>query len=406
MNWRGFMADRHRRDRIVFAITFAVIMAFLVFTSLAQSFLHSQLIDQPFSLVEIGQRLAAGFISLVFILGLADFLGVYRPITWWSQILLALLIALVGASFRIVIHFWLDVYSEHTINQLALEFVVTGLAIELSGILAVWLVRLDRKLQTSEKSLARSAAQIESALSQLGDEEVRVRRSVAEGLHGSMQQRLVLLVAEVDRLTELASNQKQDSLVNGLSGIRGQIEEIRESDVRATSRMLYPEGLEISLATGLRKLLSRLPLVIRTRLHVHPEVRVLDDPAEPQLKRAQRLVLMRVAEEAVTNSLKHANAEQIDIELSVVEDHTSAAAQVATGISPLVSSSAGDHKAIQITVTDDGVGFDEKAVPQSGLERMRSRIELSGGVLQVMSRPGNGTTVLCALPLQKLDSEL
>lgn len=405
MNWRSFMADRHRRDRIVFAITFAVIMAFLIFTSLAQSFLHSQLIDQPFSLVEIGQRMAAGFIPLVFILGLADFLGVYRPITWWSQILLTLLITLAGTSFRIVIQFWLDVYTEHTINQLALEFVVTGLAIGLGGILAVWLVRLDRKLQTSEKSLARSAAQIESALSQLSDEEVRVRRSVAEGLHGSMQQRLVLLVAEVDRLTELATNQKQDSLANGLSGIRSQIEEIRESDVRATSRMLYPEGLEISLATALRKLLSRLPLVIRTRLHVHPEVRVLDDPAEPQLKRAQRLVLMRVAEEAVTNTLKHANAQQIDIELSVVEDHTSAAAQVATGISPLVSSSAGDHKAIQITVTDDGVGFDEKAVPQSGLERMRSRIELSGGVLQVMSRPGNGTTVLCALPLQKLDSE-
>lgn len=405
MNWRSFMADRHRRDRIVFAITFAVIMAFLVFTSLSQSFLHSQLIDQTFSAVEIGQRMAAGFIPLVFILGLADFLGVYRPITWWSQILLTLLITLVGTSFRIVIQFWLDVYTEHTINQLALEFVVTGLAIGLGGIVAVWLVRLDRKLQTSEKSLARSAAQIESALSQLSDEEVRVRRSVAEGLHGSMQQRLVLLVAEVDRLTELAFNQKQDSLANGLRGIRSQIEEIRESDVRATSRMLYPEGLEISLATALRKLLSRLPLVIRTRLHVHPEVRVLDDPAEPQLKRAQRLVLMRVAEEAVTNTLKHANAEQIDIELSVVEDHTSAAAQVASGISPLVSSGAGDHKAIQITVTDDGAGFDEKSVPQSGLERMRSRIELSGGVLQVMSRPGNGTTVLCALPLQKLDSE-
>lgn len=406
MNWRSFMADRHRRDRIVFAITFAVIMAFLIFTSLAQSFLHSQLIDQPLSALEIGQRTAAGFIPLLFILGLADFLGVYRPITWWSQILLTVLTTLVGTSLRIVMQFWLDVYTDHTIDQLALEFVVTGMAIGLGGIVAVWLVRLDRKLQTSEKSLARSAAQIESALAQLSDEEVRVRRSVAEGLHGSMQQRLVLLVAEVDRLTELATKKRQDSLANGLAGVRSQIEEIRESDVRATSRMLYPEGLEISLATALRKLLSRLPLVIRTRLHVHPEVRILDDPAEPQLKRAQRLVLMRVAEEAVTNTLKHASAEQIDIELSVVQDHTSAAAQVATGISPLVSSTAGDHRAIQITITDDGVGFDEKAVPQSGLERMRSRIELSGGVLQVMSRPGNGTSVLCALPLQKLDAEL
>lgn len=394
------MADRHRRDRIVFAISFTVIISFLVITSLAQSYLHSQIIDAPLTLGQLGQRILGGVVPLIFILALSDFLGVFRPISWWSQIFLTALTATVGAAVRIVMQFWLDVYTEHTIYQLALEYVVTALAVAMGGMVSVWLVRLDRKLQTSEKGLARSAAQIEATLAQLSDEEVRVRRSVAEGLHGSMQQRLVLLVAEVDRLVRLASAEKQDALVSGLHGIRTQIEEIRESDVRATSRMLYPEGLEISLATALRRLLSRLPLVISTRFDVTPEVRVLDDPAEPQLKRAQRLVLMRVAEESVTNTLKHANAEKIHIELTVVEDHTSAAAQVATGISPRAGSHTGEYKAIQISISDDGVGFDEQSVPQSGLERMRSRIELSGGMLKVLSRPGAGTTVVCALPLE------
>lgn len=389
----------------MFAITFTVIMVFLIFTSVGQSYLHSLLIDQTFTLLEVGQRIGSGLIPLVFILLLADFLGVYRPITWWSQILLTILITVVGTAFRLVVQYQFEVYHEQSFNQLTLEFLVTSVAICLGGIVAVWLVRLDRKLQISEKSLARSAAQIEATLAQLSDEEVRVRRSVAEGLHGSMQQKLVLLVAEVDRLTEIADTQQQDELITGLTGIRGQIEEIRESDVRATSRMLYPDGLEISLATAVRRLLSRLPLVIQTQLDIAADVRLLDDPAEPHLKRAQRLVLMRVAEEAVTNTLKHAGASQIYISLDVVEDHSSAAAQIPTGISLVAPTTSGEHRAIQVTITDNGAGFNADDVPQSGLERMRSRIELSGGLLEVTSRPGNGTTVKCALPLQKLVSD-
>lgn len=89
------------------------------------------------------------------------------------------------------------------------------------------------------------------------------------------------------------------------------------------------------------------------------------------------LVAYRVAQEAVTNIGKYASAQQVWITLAC---------------------GAGDE--VELSVRDDGVGFDARSPQPSryGLVGMRFRIEAERGRLQVQSAPGQGTTITMTLP--------
>jgi PAS domain S-box-containing protein len=86
-------------------------------------------------------------------------------------------------------------------------------------------------------------------------------------------------------------------------------------------------------------------------------------------------MLFRIAQEALTNCAKHARASEINIELS-----------------PGVPN-------ILMTISDNGTGFDLKALGQSGhrpglgLLTMRERVEFSGGNFRLESVPGKGTCI-------------
>lgn len=91
---------------------------------------------------------------------------------------------------------------------------------------------------------------------------------------------------------------------------------------------------------------------------------------------SQLIALQSVAREALTNIAKHARASQV-----VVAIRTSEAG-------------------IELTVTDDGRGFDpgaDGAASRLGLSGMRTRIGLLGGELRVESRPGGPTSVTAVL---------
>jgi signal transduction histidine kinase len=89
-----------------------------------------------------------------------------------------------------------------------------------------------------------------------------------------------------------------------------------------------------------------------------------------------REVLVRIVREAVTNAVRHSGASHIRIE--------------ATGRSGLT-----------LRIEDDGVGFDAEAATRAGsfgLTSMRDRAESLGGTLEVLSRGGQGASVLVRLP--------
>jgi two-component system sensor histidine kinase NreB len=87
-------------------------------------------------------------------------------------------------------------------------------------------------------------------------------------------------------------------------------------------------------------------------------------------------VIYRVAQEAMTNAVKHAHATHLDVSLS---------------------GSDGD---VRLTVTDNGLGFDLDNAEGKGLGLlgMRERADLVGGKLSVRSEQGEGTTVELQVP--------
>jgi len=145
-------------------------------------------------------------------------------------------------------------------------------------------------------------------------------------------------------------------------------------DVRYVSRTLYPPTLEpFGLCIALKQLGSDL------QSHRTP-VGVRCDPslAESRFQVETEIELFRIAQEAVSNALRHGRPRRVDLSL-----------RYAKGI-------------LRLTVVDDGKGFDTKKIFRRGLGliSMRERAEEIGGTVRITSRPGR-TRVEVRAPAQK-----
>ena len=90
--------------------------------------------------------------------------------------------------------------------------------------------------------------------------------------------------------------------------------------------------------------------------------------------------IVRIVQEALTNVRKHAHAQNVNIDMTA------------------------SATSLILTICDDGIGFDlDKAVKRHfGLSTMRERAYQIHGLLDVVSKPGEGTTVWLEVPLAPL----
>ena len=110
--------------------------------------------------------------------------------------------------------------------------------------------------------------------------------------------------------------------------------------------------------------------------------------------------LYRIAQEALNNALKHANASSVTVRLAV----TPSPAHRGEPGEP--SGQAADGQRIEFEVTDDGCGFDPGAVADKGgmgLTSIRERAEGLGGALSLNSAPRQGTTLKVDVYLSDLE---
>jgi signal transduction histidine kinase len=190
---------------------------------------------------------------------------------------------------------------------------------------------------------------------------VSERNRLARDLHDNVTQRLfgVKLAAE-SALTLLDRDPRAAGVelkrVSDLA--RGAMEELRAVVFELRPASLEAEGL----ATVLRKHVEVLRRVTGQAIDLHVcEV--------PRLGAARATQVLRIAQEALGNALRHADASRIEVRLN----------------------------ATSLTVSDDGVGFDpegpEVRGQRLGLTSMEERAAEVGGVLTVRSERGLGTTV-------------
>ena len=245
------------------------------------------------------------------------------------------------------------------------------------GLLAMWLMarflaRQERLLVELRRLRAESEERLR-ALELLNEQGQKVaaleeRQRLARELHDSVSQALygiALGARTAHTLLEGDPPRAKEPLDYVLS-----LAEAGIAEMRALIFELRPESLA---QEGLAAALGKQAAAARARFGLQVDAEVGEEPALPL---EAKTALYRIAQEALHNTLKHAQASRVTLRL------------------------AQEDARVELEVADDGKGFDPtRDFPgHLGLQSMRERMERLGGTLGIDSAPGQGTCVRAEVP--------
>ena len=245
---------------------------------------------------------------------------------------------------------------------------VTRLTAALSGLAS----RFGDQVRDLEQARETSAAQTEQ-LRELNRRTVRLqedeRRRIASDIHdavsplitGALYQARALRLANPEE--PASPSPRRDSTLDSIGDLLSRAMEELHSVVFA----LRPPDLDdIGVVAAIERYIGQ---VQRSGLSV-----VLESEGEPPpLSPEVRLAIYRIVQEALHNALRHAAADEAVVRIETIDD------------------------TLRVTVRDNGAGFNPQhsARPSAlGLLSMRERAAAIGATFAVMSRPGDGTTVM------------
>jgi signal transduction histidine kinase len=199
------------------------------------------------------------------------------------------------------------------------------------------------------------------------------RDRIARELHDSLAQVLGVIHLQLRALETRAKDEASHDMASQLSDLAGTADEayrdVREAILGLRETVREDDGLEGSLREYLRKY-SRQSGIVTSLACEGDTRRFLGPRSEVQL--------LRVVQEALTNTRKHADASHVAIRIDCLDGATT------------------------LTIEDDGVGFDPSLVAGSmdggfGLASMRERVNQLGGRIDVHTARGAGTRIVVRL---------
>ncbi|MGH9226410.1 MAG: HAMP domain-containing protein [Acidimicrobiales bacterium] len=232
--------------------------------------------------------------------------------------------------------------------------------------LAGALEHMRSELRAKLELVGRQAAELQESSQRVVGAQDEERRRLARDLHDGIQQQLLVL-----RLRLGLAEGEADGQGGGQSAFLAELAAEMDRTIeqlREVSHNLYPAILrDRGLAAALHSYAGRLPLPSQLSLDPEPLPRL---PAD--VESAAYFLLC----EAVTNALKHSEADELAMAVAVTDGH------------------------LRVQVSDDGRGFDTEAVGRSGgLLHMEDRVRSFGGELRIESSPGHGTSVVATFPV-------
>ncbi len=230
----------------------------------------------------------------------------------------------------------------------------------LAGIVIYYIVSYRRKhlLHQKEKKELQLQFEKEVRQAQLEISELTMQR-IAQEIHDNVGQSLTLL--------NLYLNGLQTNDVNALQQCQHLVQRSL-ADLRSISKSLSTSyQLELGLENAVRRELEIVSLTkkLHTELIIHSSAH----PIPPSANQLHEVIFLRCIQEAISNTIKYANATCLKVELTFSEDYC--------------------HT---IRITDDGQGMDLAQTSFGvGLTSLRDRAVLLGGDLLLQSSPNQGT---------------
>jgi two-component system sensor histidine kinase UhpB len=253
---------------------------------------------------------------------------------------------------------------------------------EKDAALPVFALREFKQVAGAINDLAAALASSQAAQRQLSRQLIRVqedeRRALSRDLHDEMGQTLTAIGVTAAYLERNAEQLDTRELTECAQDLRRDVRTSNEQ-LRAMLKSLRPHGLDApGLASALRELLASWQ---QRESGIHFSLKM---PAElPQLGEDAGLVLYRVAQEALTNVVRHSGARHCRVSI------------------------VADANALKLRIEDDGRGLSpDGSARRSGLLGIEERLEMVSGRLEIGPGPENGLYLQISLPLAETPEQL
>ena len=258
----------------------------------------------------------------------------------------------------------LAIFTKDDERLLTLFGVQAGIALENA--------RLYKTQQRARRLAEKQRERMRQLAQRVVEAQEKERERIARELHDESGQSLTSLKISLDMIRMMVPDELAD-IKQGLGDVL-ELTDKTMSNLRLLSHNLRPPGLDVyGLTAALEGLCHDF------NAHSPLSLQFSGDEL-PDLDPLPALSLYRFAQEAITNAVKHAQAEEIHVKLTQQSDK------------------------IVLTVTDDGIGFMppdfNEAVPAdgAGLIGMIERLEMVGGSLSITSKPGEGSRLTAVIP--------
>ena len=254
--------------------------------------------------------------------------------------------------------------------------VVTGQLVLIAGLLTQHARRrrAEATIRAREGTVRMSYRRIRQLAGRLIHAQEAARASIARDLHDDVCQQLVYVTMGVHALKSSFGSIQDRQTQQTLADLDREINRVFDS-LRRLSHELHPATLRW---LGLAPALKAHCLEVEQRHGVH--VNFTTEGGVGKLHPAVAVSIFRIAQESLRNGIVHGRARRFDVSVA----------------------RSGDQ--VELTVADDGCGFDVEAVRRQdgglGLVSIEERAHVIGGEVQIDGAPGRGTTVYVRAPAE------
>ncbi len=310
-----------------------------------------------------GNNVSEMRISFVFLRQIVLLLIPLIVVSWQYSMRHVVLFCMLAAALNIILLSQILLLQE-LISGLLLGIVgIQVIVFLLVGYMVENLVRVQREQRQSLIEANQRLAQYASTLEQLAIS--RERNRLAHELHDTLAHSLsgvAVQLEAIDTILDTNPDEAKALLQQSLATTRSGLNETRRALRALRAGPLEDLGLALAMRSLAESVASRNGLKLSLDVPEHLE------NLSPELEQD----IYRVAQEALENVARHAQAKNVKVRLSQNKDQ------------------------LELIISDNGRGFDPSkidAITKFGIQGMRERTEMLGGNLEVDSRPEGGTMI-------------